>query len=344
MNREQEERNQNLDLLRIVAMFCIVSMHYFGWGGLAGAPNTPTLNMAFGGGLAVATNCGVNCFYLISGFFIKQEETLEECRKRIIKVWVPTLFYSVLIPNLLFLLGKISLSSKQIVMTFFPILSNQYWFTTCFLAMTALLPFIAVMFKNLDDSKITRLMIIMIIIDSIQPILGYNAFSNIGYGIVHAFTMYTIGYTIRRRNWRLRSFVTIPVFIACVGIIGLITIVSIKITGDRNRTIADYNSILMIIQSVAFFMFFLNLKVSIKFSKLSPYIFGIYLLNDNQYARKVLWLNIFHCDDFYSSKYMPIHYLITVIVFYVCAFTIEWIRINALKLLRKIRGQLVCKI
>lgn len=84
------ERNQNLDMLRLVAMFCIVSMHYFGWGGLASAKNTTIVNLAFGG-VAVATNCGVNCFYLISGYFIKQEESFEGCKRRILKVYLPTI-------------------------------------------------------------------------------------------------------------------------------------------------------------------------------------------------------------------------------------------------------------
>lgn len=330
-----EERNQNLDFLRVIAMLCIVSMHYFGWGGLASAKNIPMINMAFGGGLAVATNCGVNCFYLISGYFIKQEETFEICKKRILKVWIPTLIYSVAIPALLDIMGIMTFSGKQQVMTFFPLLSNQYWFTTCFVAMTVLLPFIAVMFKNLNDSMMVRLMIAMVIIDAIQPILGYNAFSNFGYGIVHAFTMYTIGYTIRRKAWRVKNYISIPVFIACVGLIGLITILSIKLTGDRNRTIADYNSILMIVQSVAFYMFFLNLKIRFQFSRLAPYIFGVYLLNDNQYARSFLWKDIFHCDAFYASKLLPLHYMATVIVFMAGAMCIEWVRINAWKKIKK---------
>lgn len=250
-------------------------------------------------------------------------------------MWVPTFFYSAVIPSLLALAGEISLSSKQFVMTFFPLLSNQYWFSTCFIAMTALLPFVAIMLKNTDDSMLIQLVLVMIIIDSIQPILGYNAFSNIGYGLIHAFTMYLIGYTIKRRAWRVRNYIAISAFIACVVAIGVITILSIKMTGDRNRTIADYNSLLMIIQSVAFFMFFLDLKVKLHFSKLSPYIFGVYLLNDNQYARTFLWKKIFRCDAFYSSRLLPLHYLVTVLVFMICAIGIEYIRINAWKKIKQ---------
>ncbi len=281
-------------------------------------------------------------FYLISGYCIKSKLTIEQCAKKAIRVWSATFFYSVLIPICLVLGNVITLSVKQLSMLLLPLLSNQYWYSTCFIAMTMLLPFITVMFNNMDDSMIVRLMFIMITIDSIQPILGYNAFSNIGYGIVHAFTMYVIGYAIKRKNWRINNSIGIIVFSACVCLICLVTILSIHASGDRNRTISDYNSLLMIIQSVALFMFFLNLRVKYNVSRFAPYIFGIYLINDNQYARAFLWKDIFKCDAFYSSRMLPIHYLATVIVFMIVAFSIEWIRINTWKIIIKRIGT-ICK-
>lgn len=117
----------------------------------------------------------------------------------------------------------------------------------------------------------------------------------------------------------------------------MITVLSIRFLGDRNRTIADYNSILMIIQSVALFCLFKNINIKrLNFSKFAPYVFGVYLLNDNQYAREFLWKKIFHCSDFYSSKWMPIHFFIVTILFVVCALGIEWIRINSWKCIKKI--------
>ena len=259
-------------------------------GGVAFANNVPTINFVFAGGMSVACNCAVNCFFMISGYFIREEERVKSCKNRIKKIWVPTFLYSVLIGLLLVSLGEIQLSTKQKVFLFFLILSNQYWFSTCFIEMTMILPFLAKMLRQLNKKMLLLFVAVLLLWDSIVPTIGVNASGNIGYGIMHALTMYVIGYTIRRLDFNLRKIYSIFLFIGCVVLIGVITISSIYITGNRNRTIADYNSILMIVQSVAVFLFFKKLNITkIKFSKMAPYVFGVYLLNDHPYLRDFLW-------------------------------------------------------
>ena len=269
---------------------------------------------------------------MISGYFIREEETIDSCKKRIWKIWVPTFIYSVVIGLLLVISGKIHLTVKLTIFLFFPVLSNQYWFSTCFIAMTMFLPFLAKMLRQLDKKMLLLLVGILLIWDSIIPTIGTNMFGNIGYGIMHAFTMYVIGYTIRKLDINLRMVYAILLFVGCILLIGGITISSIYITGDRNRTIADYNSILMIVQSVALFLFFKNLNIiKIKFSKIAPYIFGVYLLNDHPYAREFLWQEIFHCQDFYSSPWLLVHCIVSIVGFVIIAMAIEYARINIWK-------------
>ena len=252
-------RMENLDFLRLISIFFVVCIHYVGWGGIANADGVSMVNFALSGVVAVACNCAVNCFYMISGYFCdvgrvqKQNIFFDHAKRSIKKVWFPTLFYSVLIPLLLIFSGIIELSASQTVMTFLPVMGNQYWFATCYIALMALSPFIARAMYRMEDKDLKWLVAVLFFLDCIQPVLGYNAFSNIGYGLLHAVTMYVIGYTIKKKEIRLKSLYCVVAFIASVGLIGLVTVLSIKLTGDRNRTIADYNSILMVIQSVAFF-------------------------------------------------------------------------------------------
>ena len=321
-------------MLRLICMWFVVCIHYVGWGGIAGADNVPVLNLAFSGGVAVAFNCAVNCFYMISGYFISGNETLQRIGRRALKVWVPTFLYSVTIPLLLLAVGAISMSGNQIAYLFFPIIGNQYWFSTVFIAMTMLLPYIGKALCRCSEKELVILCGLLLFFDAIQP-MGVNAFANIGYGILHAATMYVIGYAIKCFSWRIKSIHAVLIYAGCVSIIGAITILSMELTGDRNRTIADYNSILMIVQFVALFMFFLNLNISkIRFSKLAPYVFGVYLLNDNQYAREFLWHKVFHTDEYYASPMMPVHFLVSTIAFLMVAMAVEYLRINLWKMIR----------
>ncbi len=330
MVREEPKRFESLDLLRLISMWFIVCIHYVGFGGAASSSDMPVWNYILSGGIGVACNCAVNCFFLISGFFISKNETLKRSGKKILKVWIPTFIYSVFIPMLLLIMGVATFSGKQIVGFFFPIMTNQYWFSTVFIAMTALLPFIAKTLHNIDDKMLWALVGILFFLDSIMS-LWVNAFNNIGYGILHALTMYVIGFTIRRTDFKLKKIWCALIFIACVGLIGAITVLYTHFTGDRNRTIADYNSPIVIIQAIALFMFFLQLKIKIKFSKIAPYVFGVYLLHENQWARTFLWQTVLKTSKYHASNFMILHWLLVTIGIVVIAIGIEFIRIHLAK-------------
>ncbi len=336
--KAETKRFESLDLLRLISMWFIVCIHYIGWGGAASASEIPLLNYALSGGIAVGCNCAVNCFYLISGFFISKNENLSRSKGKILKVWTPTFIYSVLIPLLLLLIGKASFGGKQIVGFFFPVMTNQYWFSTVFIIMTALLPFIAKLLHNLDNKMLIVFMAILIFVDSIQP-LGVNAFANIGYGLIHALTMYVIGFTIRRTDFKIKKIWCALVFVGCVGFIALVTVLSIRFTGDRNRTIADYNSLIVIVQAVALFLFFLQCKVTWKFSRIAPYVFGVYLLHENQWARTFLWDTLLQTPKYHSSNLMIVHWLLSTVIIVGIALFIEFLRISlgkcVIKLLKK---------
>ena len=66
-----------------------------GGGGAASSRNITFFNLAFTGGVAVACNCAVNCVYMISGYYISGDETSENFKKRIKRVWIPTAIYSI---------------------------------------------------------------------------------------------------------------------------------------------------------------------------------------------------------------------------------------------------------
>ncbi len=326
----KKERYNNLDLLRMLSMYFVVCLHYVGWGGIAGADGVGLINLGFSGGLAVACNVAVNCFYMISGFFIRDEETYVGCKRKIVKVYIPVWIYSVCLPVIAIGAGQIQLDIKSILLLGVPMVSNQYWFATCYIAITALLPFISKALCNLKDRDIGYLLGVLLFWDCIQPIMGINAFSNIGYGLLHALTMYILGYWIRRNNVRLRRVYSILIYVGSVMAIVAVILLSMQLTGDRNRTIADYNSPLMVLASFGIFTAFLSFNVKTTFwGRLAPYVFGVYLLNDNQYLRDILWQKIFHCSDYYHSNFLIVHCLLTTIVFMIVALAVEFVRQKA---------------
>ena len=102
------KRQANFELLRVVAMFMIISLHYLVKGGAAvpfpfAAGENPVGVLAW----LIEAFCivAVNCYVLISGYFL-----VESAWKpgRAVSLVLQVLFYSLLIPVSLLLAGVVS--------------------------------------------------------------------------------------------------------------------------------------------------------------------------------------------------------------------------------------------
>ena len=66
-----KKRDNNLDLLRIISMLMVVCLHTVGWGGLVEGALVPgTANWYLGNAMQTLSLQAVNCFVLISGYFL----------------------------------------------------------------------------------------------------------------------------------------------------------------------------------------------------------------------------------------------------------------------------------
>ena len=76
-----KERNQGIDYLRLTCMMMVVSMHYFGWGGVINSTETSKLNVIIASGVSVFCRVAVNCFILITGYFISEDNSEIQIKK-----------------------------------------------------------------------------------------------------------------------------------------------------------------------------------------------------------------------------------------------------------------------
>ena len=98
-----KKREANFELLRIVAMLMIITLHYLDKGGILPKPDS-----AFGlpGFLAWALEAfcvsAVNVYVLISAYFLAESEYRP---MRAVKLWIEVLFYSIGIAVILIVAG-----------------------------------------------------------------------------------------------------------------------------------------------------------------------------------------------------------------------------------------------
>ena len=63
-----KERNYGIDLLRIVSMIMVVTLHIMNAGGVLGATERMSAKYELASLLQIMTYCAVNCYALISGY------------------------------------------------------------------------------------------------------------------------------------------------------------------------------------------------------------------------------------------------------------------------------------
>ena len=98
-----KKRQVNFELLRIVAMFMIIALHYLVKGGAAVSYVENGAAANYAAWLVEAFCIGaVNCYVLISGYFLVESEWKPG---RVASLFFQVLFYSALIPLLLILIG-----------------------------------------------------------------------------------------------------------------------------------------------------------------------------------------------------------------------------------------------
>ena len=129
--KERKRRNIAFDILRIIAMLMVTMLHITGHG-LGGVEieafsGTYWIVLIFNTFSLVA----VNCFVLISGYFLSQKNI---SLKKMVALWFQVWTYSVAIYLVLCAMPgvDVNFSIPALVECLCPLLSNQYWFFTCY--------------------------------------------------------------------------------------------------------------------------------------------------------------------------------------------------------------------
>lgn len=118
-------RNYGIDLLRIVSMYMVVVLHILNFGGVLQSTDFLSMQHKVAMLLEVFCYCAVNIYALISGYVgIDLNFTLDNIKKN----WHIVLFYSISISALFMIIRPGSVTVKEMILSFFPVLTGKYWY------------------------------------------------------------------------------------------------------------------------------------------------------------------------------------------------------------------------
>lgn len=334
-----------VDLLRILAMLMIVTSHVINHGSILKSLEVGSSRYQFFSALEVFMACAVNCYAIISGFVgVKTEIKI----KRIIKLWIEVLFYSVGITTIAFFINKSSVSHTQIYNSFFPIMTERYWYITAYFGMMLLAPLFNQAINNIEKKKIEKIIIAMMLIFSVIftilkffPISVYDAFKlNSGYSMLWLCILYIIG-AYFGKHVEVKKFkkykMIFGYIIMCTITFGFEFFFESIGLNNYSKILTLYTSPTILAAAIFLFLLFLNIKINRlkKFIVLmSNATLGVYLIHDNEIVRNNIISKIFINYTENSFMQLIIQTVLTILAIYCICSIIDIIRIKIFKLLK----------
>ena len=346
-----KERQANFELLRIVAMYMVVVLHYLVKGGaeISLVEDTGMANLLvwlLKGFCIVA----VNLYVLLSGYFLLEAKWKVS---RVVELWLQVMFYSVGVPLVCLVLGIGDVPNWGFydwINVIFPIQMEHYWFVTAYMVLYLFIPVLSAGVKHITRKQhqlvIAGLLLYFSIPKTILPVLIPT--DRYGYDFGWFMCLFMIAayirlYGIAFFNSKKRAVVIYLMVIAVVWAGSLVC----GILSQKGLPLAYmmdmfycYNHILVLAASVALFYAFeymqiTNIKTAGVICKVSPYVFGVYLLHENLAVRNLwqFWLGI---QQVQGSMRLFVHMIFAVTMVFITGIFVDFIRDGIFKVVTRI--------
>ncbi len=344
----ENKRNSSIELLRILTMICIIAHHYIVNSGVL-SQITPmsvlSANSLFALIFGWGGKTGINCFVLITGYFMCKSDI---SIKKFLKIFLEIEFYELLFFIIFAVSGYETFSLKAVIKMLVPIYYIGTDFSHSYLIFFWFFPYLNLLIKNMDEKLHRNLIVTCILADTIlQTFLKAPvAFTYVGWFI----TLYFIAAYIRKysdgeyNNIKLSgNFFNNKKLWGTAAIISLLLSWGSVIAGSwiysatgKNiiySFVSDSNKLLALITSVTLFLYFKNLNLG--YNKLiniaAASTFGVLMIHANSDSmRRWLWTDVLYNVGAYNSVilYFVCHAIISVLSVYIICTLLDMLRIK----------------
>lgn len=343
---QKSKRNPGFELLRIVAMLMIITLHYNSQTGALlqlGIPATGTA--VFANIMESFAITGLNVYVLLSGFFLSKGRVK---LSRILQLIAQVYFYTFVISLVMMLVGTYSLqagnTTYKLVEYLFPISSEHYWFVTAYVIMYVLAPVMNAAVEKLSRIRMKAVIIGLLVwfcfIKSIVPVLFPT--DHFGYDYGWFICLYLIAAYIRKYNVVLfySARKSAMVFLISCAVIATMSI-SLYYINFNHGGLAHYSEVpfnlnffFTLTGSLGLFSFFRFYRMRegkaadvVRF--VGPLTFGVYLLHMHIEIRDrwVTWMeHLLGSVPYHSVPLFAWHAVRSILIVFVAGIFVDWIR------------------
>jgi len=345
----KEKRNYALDLLRIICMLMIVRLHAGSHGELLSVAKRMDVYTLWGWWIQIICAVAVNVFVLISGYYLSVQKFR---MSRILRLIIETVFYSWTIYIVLLVSGIVPLSIREVIYSLFPITFRRYWFVTAYIGLSLLAPIINRAIESFSRIYHEIVMLLLcgmtVLCSDIFPSADPFGASG-GYSLTWFIVLYLIAAYIRKYVPKKRSKHAFLVYFGMCTVVlftvlvlwGLSRRISFLASTEIYGYYSRYNSLFVLIASIAVFIGFLNIEIKnpvvIKCIKwMAPLTMGVYLIHDNPDMRYVVWKVLFPLGTMERNYFLPIKTFCVVCTIFIVCVLIDFIRLKGFQALERI--------
>lgn len=311
----KSERQLNIELLRIFAMFYIVLGHLSCVIGDYSELNWIEKLILY---IPFGFVPGVNCFVLISSYFLINAQFKAQ---RIVRILVETLFYTVILTIICFFFfnknGEITI--YDILKSFYILGPSKYnyWFISKFIALLVLQPFLSKLAMSFTKKQYQFFLCVLIFINT--DLIGGFPFGGLfggGFTLMWFICLFFTGGYLRlhAKSHSMKFWLSLTIFFTLIKTM-------IQYMELTNIISLSYNSIITYGLAISVFMLFNSIRISeingfVKF--ISPNILGVYLIHEH--GLKYLYRNELTYQLSESQYWNKIAYLIiwSILIFFIC--------------------------
>lgn len=320
----EKNRNSWIELLRIISMVKIITLHYLysGMGGALGGVIEGTANYYLAHWFESTSVCGVNVFVLITVMYSGKTRTIRI--DKLIRLYGIMVFWGGLLYFISLAAGLNTPSIKEIIYIFIPFLASRRWFVITYLLLVILIPYLNIMIDNISKRNFKILCLFQLFFFSIwSSFLPGRLNTDCGYGIINFITLYLVGSYIMH-YWKNinRGFLILTYFLSVIGVYICSLLPYIE---DRAW---NYDFIFNISAALSLVLLFKSFHecncrtVNI----IGGTTFSVFLLHTDFSLADYLWKYILKCQKFYTSNYFVLHLLLSVTAIFAFCSLLEVIR------------------
>ena len=307
---EKGKRQANFELLRIVAMCFVITLHFLGHGGILVAEGQFAWFVGATQFINALAYCAVNTYVLISGYFMSKGYF---SWKRIFLTEAQVWFYSIGIYFACCLASMLlrhnsSFSIKDLLTRYsLPVITGQlYWFVTSYIILCLIAPFFNLLIHSIKQQTHKLLIIVLVFLFSLVSTvfkgIESNEFrQNDGFSVVWFIVLYSISSYFRLYGIpKIKKRKSLAIYLLSAAMIPA-TKYSLVFLGNHLRgrplswwNLYTYNSVPVLICSICIFLFFSQLEINNKklcrvILWLASHSFSVYLIHEHLSVRDKLW-------------------------------------------------------